>query len=542
MMLPRLAAAPVLLAALAALLPAEPPSGAGPAEGSVREIAYFGRGGPVRLHLQIQIDGRSADAVWKEAVDALFAFCDKNGDGELDAAELAIFARPQTEPPDPLRVQLAFPSRNRKVTRAEFAALLRDAGCEAVNLKFISGRSDSDQLSATLFRHLDQDGDGKLSVSELKAARERLAFLDLNEDELLSAAELLGRAVAVQPNANVSVLANLPSREASPEVRMLAGDSAAMAQQLIAGAGSARATALRRADLGADEKTFAALDVNRDGKLDLAEVEQWLRRPPNWSRAFSFGRGKGPGQENQAPLRGEAGAATELALPQVRFRYEPPSEGMPDTRTAWAQKVEAVRGQLKSLADADGAVARKQLTEPPSPLLAFFDFADRNGDVRLDPAELDAALAVLDRAAACLVNVTIQDQGGGLFELLDRNGDGQLSPRELLEAASTLQPFADAAGNVRPDALPRRFIIRVAAGSIPLGLSPVPSSPLMSGAPARPAPPAVPRWFLQMDRNGDGDVSLREFLGPLATATGSLVRTRPGRPKRPRAQLRVRPK
>ncbi|MBX9582607.1 MAG: EF-hand domain-containing protein, partial [Gemmataceae bacterium] len=38
-------------------------------------------------------------------------------------------------------------------------------------------------------------------------------------------------------------------------------------------------------------------------------------------------------------------------------------------------------------------------------------------------------------------------------------------------------------------------------------------------AAAEPPPAAktgVPDWFTKMDRNGDGDISRREFLGPLS--------------------------
>ena len=176
---------------------------------SVREAIYFGPAGPVRIRIHVSIDGRPADAVWSAAIDALFAFRDRNGDGSLDQAERSAFAPPArrgrevdiafTGGPGVQPLRLAFNQKDEKLSKAAFAEAMRSAGQASVGLRVLPARPDSRDLSAALFKHLDTNGDGRLSPDELRAARDRLAVLDANEDELLSAAELLGPVDLFQP-------------------------------------------------------------------------------------------------------------------------------------------------------------------------------------------------------------------------------------------------------------------------------------------------------------------------------------------------------
>jgi hypothetical protein len=86
----------------------------------------------------------------------------------------------------------------------------------------------------------------------------------------------------------------------------------------------------------------------------------------------------------------------------------------------------------------------------------------------------------------------------------------------LVEAAAILKPYANARDLVGPEDLPRQFVVHVSADTIPVVL-PAASVPLpFARSKTKPgASQEAPAWFLWMDRNGDGDVSLREFLGPL---------------------------
>lgn len=142
-----------------------------------------------------------------------------------------------------------------------------------------------------------------------------------------------------------------------------------------------------------------------------------------------------------------------------------------------------------------GADARARGPERPWLTAA----ADRNGDGKVAADELNAWLALQRQIAAGHMLVSIYS-GGGLFEVLDRNHDAALSVRELREAWRVL----DAAGWTKdgradPTSIPDQMLVVLSHG-YPIKL-------------AKDFEVSA-KWFGHMDRNGDGDVSRREFTGP----------------------------
>jgi Ca2+-binding EF-hand superfamily protein len=489
---------------------------------SVREAVYFGPAGPVRIRFHISIDGRPADAVWNDAINSLFTFCDRDGDGSLNMAERGPFVTPTRAGRDiqfdgiqavqPLR--LTFGQKEEKISRAAFADAVRTAGYAGIGLRVIPSRVDSRQLSSALFHYLDQDGDGRLSPNELKAARERLETLDVDEDEFITAAELLGRGVGV--NASVPrpiALGSRPNEEptdSSTDMIFLTADGVQAVKQLLTARGKARATSLRPAEFGADAKKFASLDQDGNGVLDTTELTAWLRQPPELELSLVFDSAACRLTVlTPTTLAPDANGALLAILPGGRFQFDSPIAA---NSKEWEQAADQVRKQFKELGKEKGFVERKQLENQPT-ILSFFDLADRKGQGKVTLAEVEAALKILAPLARCRVNIAFADQGNGLFELLDTNGDGRLSQRELVEATAVLRPFAGVDGLTGPKDLVRRFHVKCGVDRIPVGVLLTANQRMQTVGSNRTM--NLPAWFTKMDRNGDGEVSQREFLGPI---------------------------
>src|SRR5204863_4929891 len=107
----------------------------------------------------------------------------------------------------------------------------------------------------------------------------------------------------------------------------------------------------------------------------------------------------------------------------------------------------------------------------------------------------------------------------GLWDLLDRNRDGVLGLREVRNAPALLASLdRNGDGFVEPDEVPASFVLQLGAGQTDfrrisgddvVSLAADGRLTYSSGEEG-----GGPLWFRKMDRNGDGDVSRREFLGP----------------------------
>jgi Ca2+-binding EF-hand superfamily protein len=150
----------------------------------------------------------------------------------------------------------------------------------------------------------------------------------------------------------------------------------------------------------------------------------------------------------------------------------------------------------------------------------LYQLADEDKDGMLFEKEVTALLDKTEKiaraAAGATASLDVAEVGRGLFGVFDADGDGRLSPRELRQMAKAAEAAdRDGDGMLSPADIVRRLRATIRAGSA-VGQSGRPvavPAPGMAGTP-QPAPRTEgPVWFRKMDRNRDGDVSRREFLG-----------------------------
>jgi Ca2+-binding EF-hand superfamily protein len=130
--------------------------------------------------------------------------------------------------------------------------------------------------------------------------------------------------------------------------------------------------------------------------------------------------------------------------------------------------------------------------------------------------EFTALIDLLSKAVASSVVVTITDEGHGLFEMLNSYHDGRLRQRELKLAWARLASWdRDHDGYIARNEIPHQFRVRLSQGPANDSLQLAEGVMIPMAAAERKVVERSkgPLWFQRMDRNGDGEVTLREWLG-----------------------------
>jgi len=150
-----------------------------------------------------------------------------------------------------------------------------------------------------------------------------------------------------------------------------------------------------------------------------------------------------------------------------------------------------------------------------------FEDVDLNGDGQVYLDELDRFIRLSAYLAQCYAEMAVDAIDKPLFQILDANLDRRLTQKEFAAGVERMQPYDhDGDGNLDATEL---LALRKYRVTFSFGVPPAVRIDRQNQMTADRRLPVVrptttgPEWFQKMDRNQDGDVTWREFLGPRAS-------------------------
>jgi Ca2+-binding EF-hand superfamily protein len=548
---------------------ASPPAGEKTATAATRpggfDLLYLSSTGPLILRLTITANDQPLETSLEPGLDRLFALLDKNGDATLNDDE-------RRQIPSRLTLQdmqlisrtgtstslLQSDARRSVATRADLQRYYEKLGLQALRLNYqVSPATPDDgtamlrpspgqsagqgagQVAPNLFQRLmdriDADRNGALSAPELAAGQALLRSCDLNRDENLSASEFIvlgspGRSDATAPaipraSKSLSTRLFLLTGQSPDRLRSIGQACAAYYSRSIQPLSPAMTLSREQSLL--PEAMFTRLDRGGDGQIDAEDWDACFdAAQSDLAVSIAFGKTAATNRAtdrlvvqdlanvSRGPQRCNYGGGSDLQIQNERLQL----------RTADNNPDKGPEAFLKDLfpkldRDKNDYIDRNEATQ-----MRVLDFreldVDRNGMVFLNEF-LDRATPLWTLASYILV-LSVESSGFDLFAAMDVNQDRLLSVREVRNL-STLFPQWDGNGDglVAAGELPSYLTLNIVRGltaerfAISGGTDGfVPPSPPKQVNAGSPVNSSIP-WFQQMDRNEDGDVSRREFLGEL---------------------------
>ncbi len=470
-----------------------------------QDILLLGPLEPVRVRLAIEVDGVPFRKVWLDTFQRMFDLFDADRDGTLNAEQAdklaAIFQRTTVPAAGDAKAGMM----SAKTWTREDLRRRIEAAAPPLSLK---QRLSSKGAGPALIPLLDVDGDGRLSKEELSSAEKSLHGRDFNDDQLITVQELIA-------GPSISNSGENGAGEGSVVLLTEALDAAAVAEILLArydrnrdGALSLRAPA----ELVSAADGLATLDADGDQSLSRQELRGFLTLPLDAELPLAFGATGATRQRGEAApqyrlqRKLDGGYRLHVGSSEIKFKRNNSNPSKDDRQP-----------RFKDFdANADEALDANELANiPDRPELALLD-ANRDG--KISASEFDAYFLNRARIAAVQLVLEVSDQGADLFTTLDRNFDRVLTPRELQSAPELIATEdRDGDGYLGGVEMSYNLDLELSRG----GPRAVQNAP--GGATRAVSEPQVkgdrqgPDWFLKMDRNRDGDVSLSEFLGSRAT-------------------------
>ena len=483
-------------------------------------------GGPIILDADVTIDRRPFREIREKYIDRTLeaADLDRNGrvsldeavaDGKLFAARFP-YVKSKSHEARLAELKVSDADNDGLISKPEAHSIVAGhGGGPAFSLLEAAYRPS--MARAPVRELLDLDNDGSINQREIAASESRLKSRDKDDNDILSIGELTRNSV--QP---LMVSASSGVQATSLLVHLFdATDWQAVERVLRSRYGGDVVSTTKHFQL--TQRLAKRLDKDSDGIIDSFELAAMLQVAPHLCVEANFGRTgdlpegitlKSVSDELKTSIRVDTnlGNTVMIELPGTHLQLTAST-----IKRNFTKFQEQARAYMRFDANKNGYLEKPELNNQKY-LTQIFEQADEDGNEQVFVDELETFFRRGIELQMNRISAAAADQGNSLFDALDSNGDRRLNAREIRNASERLKHVDKSGdGTVTFEEIPTTIRVALARGSYAAqALNNVRRSSMGENS-VRPSsqnlPDNAPRWFFRMDRNGDGDVSRREFLG-----------------------------
>lgn len=486
--------------------------------------------GPLLIDLHITINGKPHQQSLDSVIDGVMAIADEDGDGIVSWERLMThprfregqFGNPATSTYQAQQdmIRLYDTTQNGRVDRDELIRYLTSNQATPKSLALVTSnyRRITNRDDSAIRRWLDVNDDLILDAEEIAAAPRRLRLRDTNDDEVLRPEDF---ADPMDMQNGLGNRRRPRDSEFLPKVGWLIRGGQPWSDMRVAwNHYYARGRDVTKDDLQVGMEVFDAIDLDQDDSLDNIEMEMLSDTTPQIELDVELVTGE---DEASAVINVKAlRLPSEQILSMVQHQPNRITIELPETSLdffvrdtiGYARYDEQATMYLQQgdqdnneYLDADEFAAVGQF------LNSSFAVIDLDGNEKVFADEITTALKQRNIVQRNQVTVRADDQDDALLPSIDLNSDGRIDSREIARCSeSLLELDRNDDGSIDLQELRGTMMVGVVRGG---GRGQIGQGDTTFQVPAVQRKPsaAQPRWFTGMDRNQDGGISWKEFLG-----------------------------